>query len=83
MFLYLLKWLLLYPASGYRNSGSGAFGDIGSNSRCWGAAVIDVNGYSVYFPSTVVSPLHNNNRAIGIGVRCVQNLLLFSLCSLT
>jgi len=73
--LYLMKWLLLYPASGRREHTSGVFGSMGSEGRCWSVALTGTNGYFLYFHSTYINPIGNNSRAYGHDVRCVQYLL--------
>jgi len=74
-----------YPASGYRNNTSGAFGNIGSNGYAWSSAVSSANVYYLNFNSTVVNPINTAERAYGRAVRCVQYLLslLRFVCSLT
>jgi uncharacterized protein (TIGR02145 family) len=63
-----------YPASGYRNSISGAFTSTGSNGYAWSCAVNSANAYYLNFNNTNVNPVNNNNRAYGFAVRCVQHL---------
>jgi len=75
--LYLIQWLLFYPASGYRNNASGAFSDIGSLGFDWSSASSGTIGYYLRFMTTEVQPIRNSSvRANGYGVRCVQYLLL-------
>ena len=85
MILYLTEWLLLYPASGFRNSGSGSFSSIGTGGWCWDSVVSTFSGTLLHFTAAAVYPLHTNDRARGLVVRCVQHLLflLKIMCSLT
>ena len=65
--------LLIFPASGYLNSGSGAFTNVGSNGYYWSCSPNNAtNGYNLNFNSGNVNPSNNNNRAYGFPVRCVQ-----------
>jgi uncharacterized protein (TIGR02145 family) len=62
----------VYPASGYRNSASGALGGSGSGGYAWSSAVTGADGYRLSFSSAGVNPLSNNARAYGFPVRCVS-----------
>ena len=57
-----------YPASGYRNSGSGAVNGVGYDGYYWSAT----SGRYLYFNSGYVNPANSNNRSYGFPVRCVQ-----------
>ena len=83
MILYLVEWLLLYPASGYRAADVGRLNAVGTHGYCWSSVVSDATVYIVRFFSADVTPISVSPRANGYDVRCVQSLLLFSLCSLT
>lgn len=62
-----------YPASGYRNVGSGAMNNEGSNGYYWSASPNSAtNGYNLNFNSGNVNPQNNNNRGNGFPLRCVQ-----------
>jgi hypothetical protein len=71
-----------YPASGLRNSASGALGNTGSHGYAWHSAGTGSSAYFLRFISSVVSPVHIDSRAFGLSVRCVQNLLLFEKLNL-
>ena len=57
-----------YPASGNRNSGSGAIYSVGYNGYCWSAT----SGRYLGFNSSGVYPVNSRNRSYGFPVRCVQ-----------
>ncbi|WP_455592570.1 hypothetical protein [Bacteroides sp.] len=66
-----------FPASGYRNRETGAFGAIGGDGYGWSSssrAISNVNGANLGFNGTVVNVLNNNNRTNGFPIRCVQAL---------
>jgi len=65
------QWLL-FPAAGYRNAGSGALYNVGSNGNYWTASSYLGYGFNLNFNSSNVYPANNNNRANGFAVRCVQ-----------
>ena len=69
-----------YPASGYRNSGSGVFDNTGERGLYWNSAITGVNGYYFRLLSLEVYPFQNGSRGIGLGVRCVQYLLSLLDC---
>ena len=57
-----------YPASGYRNSGTGAINSVGNGGYYWSAT----SGRNLYFSSSNVTPAISNFRSNGFPVRCVQ-----------
>lgn len=60
-------------ASGYRNYGSGALNNVGSNGNYWSsAAASQSNAYNLNFNSSNVYPLNNNKRSNGFSVRPVR-----------
>jgi len=61
-----------YPAAGYRNAGSGALYGVGSSGNYWSASSYSGYGFYLAFHSSDVYPAHNNNRAHGFSVKCVQ-----------
>ena len=64
---------IFYPASGFLNSGSGAFTLVGSSGYCWSCSPGSATyGYNLYFYSGNVNPSSNVSRAYGFPVRCVQ-----------
>ena len=70
--LYLMSGCL-FPASGYRNSGSGALTSSGTKGYYWVASPKSAtNGYNLNFNSTAVNASNNNPRAMGMPVRPVQ-----------
>ena len=71
-----------YPGSGLRYITSGAFIVTGSNGSAWSCAVIGANGCFLYFWSTGVASIYTAERAHGLSVRCVQNLLLLKKSNL-
>jgi len=72
--LYLIEWLFLYPASGYRFATSGAFDVMGVYGYSWSCAIPSTNVYFLIFDSGTVQPIFSNQRARGLTVRCVQYL---------
>ena len=79
--------LITAPASGYRNNGSGALTNVGSNGNYWSFAPISqTNARNLNFNSGNINPLNNNNRANGFSVRPVRafdkkrNICLFENC---
>ena len=64
-------------ASGYRNRTTGALTSVGTNGDYWSSAPTAAsNTYAgaMAFNSDVMYPWHNEGRAIGFSVRCVQHL---------
>ena len=64
-----------YPASGYRNDGSGGLGNVGLLGYAWSSSPLSatsMNGSSLYFDSSAVGPEYYNSRSLGRPVRCVQ-----------
>ena len=62
-----------YPASGYRNVGSGSMGGERSYGYYWAATPNGAtSGRYLYFYSTSVYPQSSNRRGYGFPVRCVQ-----------
>ncbi len=62
-----------YPASGYRNVGSGAVSNPGSIGYCWSSSPFSSTyGFNLYFHSSNVSPQNYYYRGLGFPVRCVQ-----------
>ena len=61
-----------YPASGYRHSSGGNFGDVGSHGYYWSASPSSDRAYSLHFSSYGVNPSYDNPRAYGCSVRCLQ-----------
>jgi len=83
---YLIEWLLLYPASGYRSSTAGAFEGPGSNGHYRSCALSGTGSYYLNLYDATVNPSNTAaNRGSSYAVRCVQNLfvLLRFVCSLT
>jgi len=63
----------LAPASGYRNSASGSFNNVGTNGYNWSStAVTNGNSYNLNFNATALNTSNNNNRANGFPVRCCR-----------
>ncbi len=66
---------LFTPATGNRNSATGALGDAGIRSWYWASSSYadgNNNGASLRISETEDRPLHNANRSGGYSVRCVQ-----------
>lgn len=62
-----------FPASGYRNYGSGSLYNVGSQDCYWSAVPRDTYyGCGLYFISGIVHPQYNNNRSFGFSVRPVS-----------
>lgn len=62
-----------YPASGCRDSSTGAFGGVGTYGFFWSASPSSTIGCNLYFRSIgSVSPASSSFRADGFAVRCVQ-----------
>ena len=78
--LYLIQWLHLYPASGYRINASGVFGNTGSGGWYWSVDISSVYGLRFYLTSSSVQSSGTDPRAIGFSVRCVQYLPKYYLC---
>ncbi len=67
--------LLFTPATGYRNSTTGAFGGIGSTGAIWSSSAFADGSYNVsrlFFVESLVHPLRSVYRSYGFSVRCVQ-----------
>ncbi len=67
--------LLFAPATGYRNSTTGAFGGIGSTGAIWSSSAFADGSYNVsrlFFVESLVHPLRSVYRSYGFSVRCVQ-----------
>jgi len=66
-----------YPASGLRNSSSGALVYVGSNGCSWSASPYAVGsayaGYLYFGSDGGVNPLSNGSRAYGRPVRCARD----------
>ncbi len=64
-----------YPASGCRNSSSGALGSVGANGCSWSASPNSSGDRAGYlsFSSGSVGPLGNGSRSSGFPVRCARN----------
>jgi hypothetical protein len=60
------------PASGFRDSVSGAFAYTDSYGYAWSCASAGANGYYLSVYSPVVAPTYSNARALGFSVRCVS-----------
>ncbi len=63
------------PATGYRNSTTGAFGGIGSTGAIWSSSAFADGSYNVsrlFFVESLVHPLRSVYRSYGFSVRCVQ-----------
>ena len=81
--LFSLLHLLLvivfnFPASGYRNSGSGVFNNVSTNGYGWSTSSYGSStiwGAFLNFNSGNVNPLNNTNRGHSFPVRCVQELM--------
>jgi len=64
-----------YPASGYRDSSTGAFSSVGTLGYYWSASPGSTSGYRLGFNSSGgVGPADSSSRAYGFAVRCVQEL---------
>ncbi len=66
---------LYWPASGYRNAGSGALYYVGAWGGSWSSSPNSESsllGGSLSFNSTGVKPLNGDYRAYGFPVRCVK-----------
>ena len=62
-----------YPATGYRNSDTGAIYTVGSYGNYWSATAYSAaHGRYLYFGSTGVNPNTSNNRAYGFVARCLS-----------
>lgn len=63
---------IFFPASGYRNHGSGSLSSVGSGGYVWSAAANSRNyACYLYFNSGDVYPQNSNYRASGVSVRPV------------
>ncbi len=66
------------PASGLRNSTSGALDNVGTNGYSWSASPYAASGSNadyagnLNFNSSNVNPLNNSNRSNGRPVRCAR-----------
>jgi hypothetical protein len=65
-----------YPASGNRNSASGAINNTDVYGFYWSSAVSSANASYLRFFNTDVSPAYFSARGNSFPVRCVQHLLL-------
>jgi len=64
---------IFFPASGYLDSGSGAFSRVGGGGHYWSCSPLSAAfGSSLNFYSGAVYPSNTNLRASGFPVRCVQ-----------
>jgi len=72
--LYLMKRLLLYPASGNRNYTTGALGETGSVGRYLSSDVSGIGACRFGFTASDVQPSNSLSRAYSFSVRCVQHL---------
>ena len=64
-----------YPASGFRNSGSGSLIVVSTYGYAWSNSAnstTSVGGTSLSFSSSDMHPEHYDYRASGFPVRCVQ-----------
>ncbi len=64
-----------YPASGYRNSGSGGLYHVGSLGCAWSSSpysASSVYGSYLHFDSSNVNPETTNYRAYAFPVRCAR-----------
>jgi hypothetical protein len=65
----------LFPAAGYRDSGSGGLGGVGSGGYYWSyASASQTHAYLLYFYSGGVYPLLNGLRSYGFAVRPSREL---------
>ena len=66
----------LLPATGYRNTSTGALSNVGANGNYWSSSSYAA-GYpsagDLHFLASGVGPLYSPLRAHGLSVRCVQN----------
>lgn len=62
-----------YPATGYRSSGSGAPGNVGTNGYYWSSGAHDTDGYMFSFDVGSVLSTDEDPRASGFPVRCVED----------
>ena len=66
-----------YPASGYRDVGSGAVAFEGHSGYHWSAAPYSASGgLYLYFNPSLVSPQNNYDRGFGHPLRCIQEFTL-------
>jgi hypothetical protein len=65
----------IFPASGYRTSGDGTLGGVGSVGYYWGgsAASNDSEAFHLNFNSSYVNPASKVIRDCGFFVRCIKN----------
>jgi len=62
-----------YPASGFRNSTSGALSYVGTENSEWHARpATGAMGYRLLFSSTAVNPTASSHRTSAYGVRCIK-----------
>ena len=67
----------LLPATGYRNTSTGALSNVGANGNYWSSssyAAGNLNVGGLHCRADNVNPLNGHNRANGLSVRCVQHL---------
>lgn len=62
---------LRLPVTGYRNSGSGSFRNVGSHGNYWSGTVDGTRSRSLFFRSYLAS-MGSNGRALGLSVRCLK-----------
>ena len=71
----VIKTEVIFPLAGYRNQSDGSLNNRGSNGNYWSSSPNGSNAYNLNFNSSNVNPANNNNRANGLTVRCVKDLL--------
>ena len=72
-----IQAIALTPASGYRNSTSGALTNVSTYGYSWSSSPstsTSTNGGSLYFRAGYVYPMNGDYRAHSFPVRCVQHL---------
>ena len=64
---------IFFPASGYRNTSSGAVNYVGGGGYFWSAVPISTSsGRYLDFSSSNIDPLSSGSRSYGFAVRPVQ-----------
>ncbi len=67
------------PAAGYRNTTSGALGNVGTHGWYWASSPFfsgDEQAGHLWLHAGAVKPLDDSQRANALSVRCVQHLRL-------
>ena len=64
-------FLFLFPAPGYRSSGSGAPVSVGNNGFSWSSATSGIYGLDLNFHSQPLYTSYSDSRAHGFQLRCL------------